>query len=511
VTATGSHSTHNDRVIADDPIRLRAVGKLEAQLIAGDADMRRLVHLAVSAVAVEFAGIYLVPSDRLALVASAGAAPILSPKLALDLCRHVVGLTAEEGLVVDELEKDVRFFSIEDVNTPNGLFAGVPINFGGQAVGAFVVCAARTAGKFGPTQVSQLVDLAALASSYLQLQDEARVRAKTAAALLKEEWRHALTLEAGKVGSWVWDRRTDEVTCNDTFRRMFGLPENGRVRVQEVVAKTQEVQLEPLREAMRASFRQGVDFNAEAKIEGTETWVNMRGRVYQREASGKPLLMMGVCTDVSDSKRNAEQMRNLLRELNHRVKNTLAMIQSLARQTGRRTADPDAFIDAFSGRLRTISDVHVLLAERDWGGICMVELVESQLGPEYAAQPDIFTVSGDRIVLPADHALGLAMILHELTTNAQKHGALSQTAGRLKLVWKAVHEPRPGVQVIWEERSPMPIAKPNDRGLGLVLIERSLAKVLESTVDLDFKRTGVVANIWLPGEFGNGSAKAAIH
>src|SRR5690606_37587900 len=103
--------------------------------------------------------------------------------------------------------------------------AGAPVFVGGHKVGALCVMSAEPRTEVEPGLIEQLLDLARLASTLFALKDEARVRARTAAALVREEWRHALTLEAGKVGSWVWDVRSGEVACNDMFRRMHALPE----------------------------------------------------------------------------------------------------------------------------------------------------------------------------------------------------------------------------------------------------------------------------------------------
>ena len=233
-------------------------------------------------------------------------------------------------------------------------------------------------------------------------------------------------------------------------------------------------------------------------MEVSGRWLTMRGRVYQRDAEGKPLIMMGASLDISESKQTAEQTRLLLRELNHRVKNTLAMIQSVARQTIRQNPDPREFIDAFSGRLRTISDAHVLLANRDWSGVQLYEVLSSQLGPDFLESPDRAEVSGQDIMLPPDHALGLGLILHELTTNAHRHGAWSDDEGVVSIGWEVRTAPTRGLALNWRERGGPTVRKPEDFGLGVRLIERSLSKVLDSEVKLGFDPEGVRADVWMP-------------
>ena len=117
-------------------------------------------------------------------------------------------------------------------------YAGAPITVRGQRIGTLCVLGTEARDGIDDDLIDQLRDMAETAATLFSLKDEARVRARTAAALIKEEWRHALTLEAGKVGSWVWDIRTGEVSCNDTFRRMYDLPEIGPVHIDQVLGAT---------------------------------------------------------------------------------------------------------------------------------------------------------------------------------------------------------------------------------------------------------------------------------
>ena len=282
------------------------------------------------------------------------------------------------------------------------------------------------------------------------------------------------------------------------FRRMYSLPDMGIVHAKEVLNALHEADHAAVLEGFEATLEHGVDYSSEARVASSGRWLTMRGRVYQRDAEGKPLILMGASIDVSESKQSAEQTRLLLRELNHRVKNTLAMIQSVARQTVRRNPDPKLFIEAFSGRLRTISDAHVLLADRDWSGVHLYEVLASQLGPNFITKPDRVEVIGDDIDLPADHALGLGLILHELTTNAHRYGAWSSPHGSVLIRWEVKQEPSRGLALKWQEIGGPDVKAPAEYGLGAKLIERSLAKVLDSTVKLEFNPLGVVAEVWLP-------------
>src|SRR5690606_25539742 len=249
--------------------------------------------------------------------------------------------------------------------------------------------------------------------------------------------------------------------------------------------------------AIKATFDDGADYSAEFRVQGTGRWLVGRGRVYQRDAQGRPLVMMGVNIDVTDARRAADHTRFLLRELNHRVKNTLAMIQSLARQTLRQSPEPQRFIDAFAGRLRTLSDAHALLSDRDWSGIGLLELIDSQVRPYAVGDGPQLELSGQDIQLPPDHALGMGLILHELASNAAQYGSFSTPEGTVVITWSIEDHPLV-LHLRWVEQGGPDVHRPEQLGLGARLIQRGLDKVIDSRVDLQFAPKGVEVDIRLP-------------
>lgn len=489
------------REIVDDPARLEVLERLDVLDSGPDADFERLSRIAAHIFDAEVSLVTLVDKDRQWFRACFGIEGLTETSTQVSFCAHTISLPGDgETMVVLDAKLDPRF---ADNSLVTGwpyirFYAGAPIVVAGQKLGSLCVISDKPREAVGAGELMQLVELAGLASSLFALKDEARVRARTAAALVREEWRHALTLEAGKVGSWVWDVRTGEITCNDTFRRMYALSDTDAIHVGDVLAATHPADRAAVQAGIDASFDDGVDYSAEARVAASGRWLTMRGRVYQRDAEGKPLVMMGASIDISESKQTAEHTRLLLRELNHRVKNTLAMIQSVARQTIRQNPDPQDFIEAFSGRLRTISDAHVLLADRDWSGVQLYEVIASQLGPRFRTHPDRAEVRGEDLTLPADHALGLGLILHELTTNAHRYGAWSDERGTVNIAWEVMREPIRGLSLTWRETGGPKVLPPEEYGLGTRLIERSLAKVLDSEVKLSFDPEGVAARVWMP-------------
>ena len=488
------------RKVVDDTARREVLAALDVMDSKSDPDFDRLTRIGARLFGTEFAQVTLVDVDRQWFRSCFGIDGLTETEVEVSFCAHTIAAADGDHFVVLDMTQDDRFKNNPLVTGWPGVrfYAGAPVTVRGQRLGTLCVLGTEARESVDPDLIAQLIDMAEVAATLFSLKDEARVRARTAAALIKEEWRHALTLEAGKVGSWVWDIRTGEVSCNDTFRRMYELPEVGAIQVEQILQAHDPRDRPLVEEGIAASFADGRDYNAEARVGSNGRWLTMRGRVYQRDAEGKPLIMMGASLDLSESKQSADQTRLLLRELNHRVKNTLAMIQSVARQTIRKNPDPKQFLDAFSGRLRTISDAHVLLADRDWSGVQLYEVLGSQRGENFIRDPDRAEVTGEDVTLPADHALGLGLILHELTTNAHRHGAWSNDQGIISIDWDVRNAPARGLSLTWRERGGPLVLAPSETGLGVRLIERSLAKVLDSEVKLRFEPDGVAADIWMP-------------
>lgn len=463
-----------------------------------DADFDRLVRLAASIFDTPFAVITLIDAERQWFKSCYGL-KIRQTPVELSFSAHAIADKRHPYTIVTDAAADARFAGNPLVTGDPGIrfYAGAPITVQGQRVGALAVAAQAPRQRIDQAKLDQLVALADTAATLFELKDEARVRARTAAELIKEEWRHALTLEAGKVGSWVWDIRTKEVVANDILRRMFGVDPTKPVTVDDIFDAMDPNDRPDVDAALEATFEDGVDYVSEFRV-NSGRWLIGRGRVYQRDAAGKPLVMMGVNIDVTDARESADHTRHLLRELNHRVKNTLAMIQSLARQTLRRTPEPQRFIDAFSGRLRTLSDAHALLSDRDWSGIGLRELINSQVGPYLLADAAQLVIEGEDVQLPPDHALGVGLILHELSSNAVKFGALSTARGRVKISWVREGGAQERIRLLWKESNGPPVSPPAEPGFGTRLIQRSLDKILDSRVTLDFPRTGVEAEIAFP-------------
>lgn len=192
-----------------------------------------------------------------------------------------------------------------------------------------------------------------------------------------------------------------------------------------------------------------------------------------------------------------EAIRNsLTRELNHRVKNTLANVLSIVALTRRRSNSLDDFAEGLTGRLRALSATHDLLAQRNWKDAPVRDVVTAELAPYLDANDSHVEIEGPDTALGPNDAMSLGLALHELATNAAKYGALSVPQGRIAVTWKLLN---PEVcEVHWRESGGPPVAAPTRRGFGLDLIEKIVSHELRAPVDLRFEADGVQCVLKVP-------------
>lgn len=200
-------------------------------------------------------------------------------------------------------------------------------------------------------------------------------------------------------------------------------------------------------------------------------------------------------SDITERVRAEEQRKLLLDELNHRVKNTLATVQSIAAQTLRMTPEPAAFRAAFEARLMALSGVHNILTGANWEGADLAALLGAELAP-YGV--DRFRLSGPSVWLSAQQALTIALVTHELATNAAKYGALSTPEGRVEASWSVTAEPQGArLGLDWIESGGPPVTAPARRGFGSRLIERSIRDDVHGEASIAYLPEGLRCRIAL--------------
>lgn len=196
----------------------------------------------------------------------------------------------------------------------------------------------------------------------------------------------------------------------------------------------------------------------------------------------------------------------LIDELNHRVKNTLATVQSIARQAVRNSTDPATIRESIESRIFALSLSHDLLSDHNWEGATLQDLIDAALKPFGVAngRAERFTIEGVDLLLPPKATLALGIALHELATNAVKYGAFSNDTGTIRISWIVTpSKPEKRLILTWQENNGPVVVPPTHKGFGSRVLERGLAHELEGEVWLDYRPQGVVATIDIPAPEGS--------
>jgi two-component system CheB/CheR fusion protein len=219
--------------------------------------------------------------------------------------------------------------------------------------------------------------------------------------------------------------------------------------------------------------------------------------LHGRPLDGAKLILLGM-VDLTERKRGEEERELLARELSHRVKNVLAVVQSLAVQTNH-SRSIEEFRDTFLGRLSALARAQSLLLDTEWRSTDLKLLVEQALEAYRVDKPDVVEIDGESLPLSPSQGLGLGLILHELGTNATKFGALSRSEGRVHLSWQ-VEDGEQGrrIRLLWQERRGPRTKAPREKGFGTRLIERASAYELEGQVELDYAPGGLRCEVIFP-------------
>jgi PAS domain S-box-containing protein len=234
--------------------------------------------------------------------------------------------------------------------------------------------------------------------------------------------------------------------------------------------------------------------------DGSEFWASIFISPV-RDESGVVVQHFISLVDLTRYKHEQAQSAMLIDELNHRVKNTLATVQSIAWQALRNSSDPEVIRESIETRLFALSCSHDLLTRENWDGAGLLDLVNEALKPFGVTngRADRTKIIGDNIRVSPKAALALGIAFNELATNAAKYGAFSNALGSIKLNWTI--EPRlqgPRLVLHWEEKDGPPVTPPARKGFGSRVIERGLVHELDARVTLDYRPEGVVCTIDLP-------------
>lgn len=224
-------------------------------------------------------------------------------------------------------------------------------------------------------------------------------------------------------------------------------------------------------------------------------WMLWRNHALEFDQTGAWAVAQSTGIDITERKQLEEQLELLVNELNHRVKNTLMVVQAMAHQTFRGTGAGDARVGTFNSRLAALSGAHDALSRTNWAGALLGDIVTQ--GLLICGADDMrLDVSGPDVVMPANATVSLVMVLHELATNAMKYGALSGINGRVTVRWALADEGM--VAIDWVESGGPEVVLPQRKGFGSRLLTEAVPRQLGGRVSLDYDRAGLRCLITVP-------------
>ena len=311
-------------------------------------------------------------------------------------------------------------------------------------------------------------------------------------ALRESEERFRLIAETAPVMLWMSDEQGACTYINSALRQFWGV--GGDVSDlawgDTVLAEDRPALLEALGRSMACQGPFEGDaryYRADGQVRDVHTVAQPR-----LDASGRFIGMIGVNIDLTDLRAAETRQRLLINELNHRVKNTLASVQSIARQTLREGETTGAARERLLDRIMAMSVAHDILTRESWEGAAVHDIVSGAIQPFVSPESPRIHVSGPAARLGPSAALALALALHELSTNAVKYGALSTSEGRVDIVWTPSEDGR-SIRLRWKEQGGPPVAPPTRKGFGSRLLDGGLAADLGGRPTLLFSPAGVEA------------------
>jgi PAS domain S-box-containing protein len=316
--------------------------------------------------------------------------------------------------------------------------------------------------------------------------------------LIESEERLRRAHEAAQIGDWELDLVTGKVIWSENLYRLVGLSSENfavsdRAKLDLIHPEDRHRVESEFARIDRSNRRIDVEFRARHS-DGDYRWLASRGEL-QFDSSGQPARIVGVNFDITALRQAHARQRLLINELNHRVKNTLATVQFLATMTFKKQGADD-LCEAFMGRLLALSATHNLLTASMWEGAFIPDIVREELRPYAGGQ--IAVASDSKIFLEPNVALNVGLVIHELATNAVKHGALSVPEGRLEVGWER-SEALPKLLLTWKQTGERQISRSSRQGFGSRLIEATV-RSLSGTVDYDYSPTGLKVVLAIPLE-----------
>jgi PAS domain S-box-containing protein len=347
----------------------------------------------------------------------------------------------------------------------------------------------------------QYVLIVSVSVALVAVMVEALRRARTAVAneprylaSAENEARLLLAQEAGQVGTWDWRLDQEGALCSETMLEVFGWPrDRPLVPFRDWVERVHPEDRDRAVAEVEACADGREAYSSEYRIllpSGEVRHIDSRARLFHARP-GSPARIVGVVVDVTERERAEEKQRLLMREIDHRAKNALAVVQAVVRLT--RAERKEDFAAAVEGRIHAIARAHNLLAASSWSGADLRALLRDEAAP----YGDRIRLSGPDLTLDSDAAQPLGLVMHELLTNAAKHGALSVPQGRVEVSWVLEGEPN-RLHLRWAEHGGPPPKPPESGGFGSTLLTATIERQLYGRLRQEWLEEGLSCEIDLP-------------
>ena len=340
----------------------------------------------------------------------------------------------------------------------------------------------------GPSALTQ-------ANADLSADEQARVvERESANGAMEYRERLEFALEATGTGTWTFDKAAGTLDLDRRMAAFCGL-DHGAIPLRDFAAVLLPADADAFSSLIETPAERDLpahdlEVRVLGSVAGHERWLAVRGK---RAEKGPEFDIIGTARDVTDIRQHGAQVHVLMREVTHRSKNLLAIIQAMARQTVKDSLTAADFDRRFSSRLRGWSFSHELLASRDWRGAALGDLVRGHLQSVLEQHGDRLALSGSHVFIRPEAAQNIGLALNELTSNALQFGALSGSSGKVSLDWWVDTEgagPR-WLHIVWNEYGERAIQPPSRQGFGHKVMERVVARALDGTATMTFAPTGL--------------------
>ena len=315
-------------------------------------------------------------------------------------------------------------------------------------------------------------------------------------------------LDGGRTGIWSWEDGSEHFVGDRGASLLWGLGDGEPISTEALRGSLDPDDAGRTFDELHRAARSGgpeqclLEIRIRRRSDGAERWIALQGRRYPGQA-GEAGEIVGTARDITSRKQRETHMHLLMREVTHRSKNLLAIIQAMARQTVKDSITAVEFERRFSARLRGLAASHDLLAARDWHGAAIGELVRWQLGPALDTAGARIRIDGPDLYLNPEAAQNIGLAFNELASNAARFGALSGPDGRVDIAWSIDAEGAEGrrFRISWSESGGPEVSQPHRTGFGHKVVERLTARALDGVVDLSFPASGLTWSLHIPASF----------